>query len=1025
MTDTPIDKLIFALDGDLTALKAKFAEAEKQAQKTGTAVQANFGAGFKQAANDAASSATALKRALGDIEGSVTNTHGSVATATREFRALFDELTSGRTRQTPGTLAIIATRVFGISGATLAWGAALAAIPAALAYSAIQAESSFSRIQRVLEATGFAAGVTRDQILSIGQAMDSTTKLSEKAAVDIATTLAGRGNVAGAQIPGAVQATYGLSVATGEGYDKSAQMLEKLLADPANGAAELQDQFKLLTAAQIEEIKQLQESGEKDKAQQIIIDSLNDRFKNLDAASWSLARAFDSVGKFFSDFYYRTGQTLARTGTTTDQRVQALYQQQAGADFLLRSHGIDGLAGARSLLAANPSNRELGVGDQALGNIVAQFDARQKQIDTLIHNQTIQDNLAQGGEYTRRQTEVVGMANKVVEGYDHQTEALKKLEAQQTLLNNAYKLAIGPAVQFQDEIGKYKKAVDLAVQGVKDFGDPLKEAQTRAEEQRRINAARPEDRARIQGEVEAQRAFRQAIQNPATSLNAAAIRDLQTQTADMPDRYNREIDTRKRNLQAMQEEAVAARAVAQAYDISTAAADEARIVGEAHTALVKKQIDNEKAYAQALRERAFWTAAAADAQKIENLRQANAELLGISGAGGNPLAIAAAKRIAQAQAATRDEFAKATTPEMRAVAQQHYDQNLAEFTTRDRLTALNGAQAALYGNQQNYNFLQARTNAFGKGFNDDDMRHLEVAQQTFQELISKGIDPAAEENQKLYQQLLQVNTATSDLTDAFQKAAQEAKDLADDITGPLEEFAQKGGNAMDMLNKIGDNLVNTVAKNELFDPLNKDLTGVFGGMLGATADGTMAKPYYVVPMGAGGVPGVGGGDNGLVGSIARGLGLGGGSSPGAGLADLFGGSQAAADASMTDIAELTGDVGAVSGGGGIMGWLGKIFGGIFGGGLAVGGPTKRNQFYMVGENGPELFAPGEGNVIPLSAPTAYSRSGSRGGGDMYGDQFVHVQQNFPNVHDAPGVVRSTSQVKGAVAKAALQGRRNN
>ena len=33
--------------------------------------------------------------------------HGSIATATREFRALFDELTSGRTRQTPGTLAIL------------------------------------------------------------------------------------------------------------------------------------------------------------------------------------------------------------------------------------------------------------------------------------------------------------------------------------------------------------------------------------------------------------------------------------------------------------------------------------------------------------------------------------------------------------------------------------------------------------------------------------------------------------------------------------------------------------------------------------------------------------------------------------------------------------------------------------------------------------------------------------------------------------------------------------------------------
>ena len=43
----------------------------------------------------------------------------SYAVATREFRALFDELSSGRTRMTPGTLAIIASRVFGLGPAAL------------------------------------------------------------------------------------------------------------------------------------------------------------------------------------------------------------------------------------------------------------------------------------------------------------------------------------------------------------------------------------------------------------------------------------------------------------------------------------------------------------------------------------------------------------------------------------------------------------------------------------------------------------------------------------------------------------------------------------------------------------------------------------------------------------------------------------------------------------------------------------------------------------------------------------------
>ncbi|HEX3948211.1 MAG TPA: hypothetical protein VHW95_00005, partial [Steroidobacteraceae bacterium] len=77
---------------------------------------------FAAAKTQANSLGVALGQASGGvlgITGSLEQSHGSISTATREFRALFDELSSGRTRQTPGTIAILLQRVAGLSPAML------------------------------------------------------------------------------------------------------------------------------------------------------------------------------------------------------------------------------------------------------------------------------------------------------------------------------------------------------------------------------------------------------------------------------------------------------------------------------------------------------------------------------------------------------------------------------------------------------------------------------------------------------------------------------------------------------------------------------------------------------------------------------------------------------------------------------------------------------------------------------------------------------------------------------------------
>jgi len=62
---------------------------------------------------------------------------------------------------------------------------------------------------------------------------------------------------------------------------------------------------------------------------------------------------------------------------------------------------------------------------------------------------------------------------------------------------------------------------------------------------------------------------------------------------------------------------------------------------------------------------------------------------------------------------------------------------------------------------------------------------------------------------------------------------------------------------------------------------------------------------------------------------------------------------------------LTGDFGKT---GQMGGALGNIFGSLFGGARAAGGPVSRGSAYLVGERGPELFVPRQsGNIVPNGA----------------------------------------------------------
>jgi hypothetical protein len=99
------------------------------------------------------------------------------------------------------------------------------------------------------------------------------------------------------------------------------------------------------------------------------------------------------------------------------------------------------------------------------------------------------------------------------------------------------------------------------------------------------------------------------------------------------------------------------------------------------------------------------------------------------------------------------------------------------------------------------------------------------------------------------------------------------------------------------------------------------------------------------------------------------------------------------------------------GGSGSSNFLTSIFGSLFGGARAAGGPVNAGRAYLVGENGPELFAPrGNGDIMPAG------RTARAMGGNTYNFTFALPSDSVDHRRTAQQVAREASrymQLSGA------------
>lgn len=219
------------------------------------------------------------------------------------------------------------------------------AIDAAEEYGA-----ALARNQAILRATGYAAGLTADQIGDLAQEIQDTTLASDKAVLEAAAALQTYGAVSGEQFKQTLRLAQDLSAVMGGDVRSSAQLLGKALADPEQGMQALRRAGILFTGAQKDAIKALVDTGDRAGAVGAILGELE---KKVGGAGTGERRGIAGATKTLADAWDDLLKEWGRTPALMAPIIGALDLMSAGIKKLQAGTLQQQIAAAQATVTAN------------------------------------------------------------------------------------------------------------------------------------------------------------------------------------------------------------------------------------------------------------------------------------------------------------------------------------------------------------------------------------------------------------------------------------------------------------------------------------------------------------------------------------------------------------------------------------------------------------------------------------------------------------------------------------------------
>jgi len=283
------------------------------------------------AANDAskhiegvAQAGRQVQRTRGIDEAAEQMNHLNFSTvgARRELLVLAHELSQGNFKRAAGSVMVLGERidamslVFSRAGLTvLGVGAALVAFGVA----AYKAYDEARELNKALELSNNYAGMTAANLRSLAMHLDGTLG-HYRDNIAMLTALAESGRFAGDTLVAAGRAATQMEQKTDIAGKDVLATIAKIDDGAAKWAESMNKHYHFITSAQYEYIRQLEESGDKEKAEAVALNLLADRFETLGKKTGIAADFMRGWGMIFGNVWQQVLKVV--NGKDVDERLQ-------------------------------------------------------------------------------------------------------------------------------------------------------------------------------------------------------------------------------------------------------------------------------------------------------------------------------------------------------------------------------------------------------------------------------------------------------------------------------------------------------------------------------------------------------------------------------------------------------------------------------------------------------------------------------------------------------------------------------
>jgi hypothetical protein len=274
----------------------------------------------------------------------------------------------------------------------------IVALGAGVVLAATQWQSAQKDVERSVIGIGARTGTTVADINKFAAANASATGLSVDQARTAAIEFTKTGDITVGKLKGLGDAVHGYSILTGtNATDATKALAQALSGDLVRGAQDLDKTYGFLNPAIEDNIRKLQNQGERAKAVQVIIDAMAaDNKKAADSVGF-LGNAWEALGNTFSKVKNIVGAGIAgntdeqiaklksqpETKTSTDRSVLAFFDSQksdAGAAAFEKESNRIAIAADAAVKAIIPEIRQIEALDAALGALEQQRSRMQSDV---------------------------------------------------------------------------------------------------------------------------------------------------------------------------------------------------------------------------------------------------------------------------------------------------------------------------------------------------------------------------------------------------------------------------------------------------------------------------------------------------------------------------------------------------------------------------------------------------------------------------------------------------------------------